>query len=113
VIERQVSTGTLRLRVGAPDGLPRLAVEGELDLSSVSALEEAVADALGGAEDGGVVELDLGGVTFMDSTGLRGLLTARQRAEAAGRRLRVVAATPAVRRVLELTHTAELFELDG
>jgi len=113
VTEREVSTGALRLRAGSHNGVARLAVEGELDLSSVTVLERAVDDALVGAKDSGVVELDLGGVSFMDSTGLRGLLAARQRANAAGRELRVVAAAPAVRRVLELTHTATLFELGG
>ena len=56
---------------------------GELDLATAPALE----DALGRAFDGGSgrVVLDLRELEFIDSSGLRTLLTARRRAEEAGR----------------------------
>jgi anti-anti-sigma factor len=46
---------------------------GELDMSSARGLEEALASAI---ERGGPVLIDLGEVTFMDSTGISALLKA-------------------------------------
>src|SRR5437763_16961697 len=43
----------------AGNGVVRVAVKGELDLSSVAVLEHAVDDALADADGGGTVELDL------------------------------------------------------
>lgn len=76
-----------------------VAAAGELDL--------AVADGLGAELEplitpGAVVVLDGSGLTFMDSSGLRVLINASNRAEAAGATFRLVAPQAAVRRVLEL-----------
>jgi anti-anti-sigma factor len=103
---RQDADG-LTLRGAARNGTAALAVAGELDLATVPALQDALAQ-LDGTP---ALELDLSGVRFMDSSGLRALLTARRDAQAAGRRLRLVGVPPAVARVLELTRTAALFEL--
>jgi anti-anti-sigma factor len=108
--ERKSTTEAVRRR-GIGRDVACVTVAGELDMVSVGVLEHAVADALADPADT-AVELDLAGVSFMDSTGLRALLSARRRADAAGRRLRVVGAGPAVRRVLHLTRTAPLFELE-
>ncbi|MDQ6915878.1 MAG: STAS domain-containing protein [Actinomycetota bacterium] len=97
----------LRLRATAHNGTASLALEGELDMASAPTLESALADALASAD---AVELDLGGVRFMDSSGLRALLCARRDADAAGRRLRLVDVSPAVSRILEVTRTASLFD---
>jgi anti-sigma B factor antagonist len=47
--------------------------------------------------------VDLSGLHFMDSSGLRALVMADQRAKKAGRRLAIVPGPPAVRRVFEIT----------
>ena len=52
--------------------------------------------------------LDLSGVEFIDVTGLRVLLQARERARRAGVELAVVHASRGVRRLLSLTGTTEL-----
>jgi anti-anti-sigma factor len=57
------------------------------------------------------VTLDLSGVTFFDSNGLKVLLEARQQADAAAGRLTISALSPPVRRVLELTGCDRAFEL--
>jgi anti-sigma B factor antagonist len=59
----------------APDapGGTRLTLRGELDLGTAALLEQALADASGN------VLLDLRGLTFMDSTGVRVLLEAAER----------------------------------
>jgi stage II sporulation protein AA (anti-sigma F factor antagonist) len=63
------------------DGASRLTLRGELDLGSAGRLEQALAEA-----DGEVL-LDLRGLTFMDSTGVRVLL---ETAERSGTLLRIL-----------------------
>jgi anti-anti-sigma factor len=74
-------------------------VAGEIDMSN-SARVLAAALKL---ED--PIRVDLGGVTFMDSSGLHALL----RLLAARPSMRIVGASPQVDRVLTLTDTAHLF----
>lgn len=107
--ERELSTQSLSLHAAVRDGVARLTLEGELDMASAPVLESAVDGALESAQG---LELDLGGVSFMDSTGLRTLLAIRQRLGETGGELRLVAVPPPVRRVLDVTRTARLFELD-
>jgi anti-anti-sigma factor len=74
----------------------RVAAFGEVDVASAPLLGQALAAA---AEAGsGEVEVDLAGVTFFDCSGLRAL--ERADGAAAGSRLRLIAASEAVRRVL-------------
>jgi anti-sigma B factor antagonist len=80
-----------------------LAVEGELDLASSPALE-AQLESAGESE---LVILDLRKLDFMDSTGLRVLLQAYQRAEGSGRRFALVRGGPQVQRLLSLAGVAE------
>ena len=54
---------------------------------------------------------DLGGVTFADSSLLHALLTARQGHAAAGMPFVLVAVSPLVRRLLDLTDTARVFTM--
>ena len=75
--------------------------QGELDIATT-----AGADAeLRRVEQGGarVIVLDLRGLTFMDSTGLRLLVSADARARERDYRLAIVRGPAAVQRVLELT----------
>ena len=84
-------------------GARRLTLRGELDLATAPRLEHALADA---GED---VVLDLRGLTFMDSTGVRVLLEA---AEAAGPGLRMIAPEDGeVRVTIEETGIAPLLPL--
>lgn len=54
-----------------------LQLHGELDLNNTRLLERAIADA--GVGSGGILVLDLDGVDFLDSSGLRVLLGGRGR----------------------------------
>lgn len=85
----------------------RLVASGEIDLSTAGRLRAALAEALGRSD---VVEVDLNDVGFMDSTGL-GALVEAQVGKRNGQVLRVTAASPQTRRLLELTGLAEVFEL--
>jgi anti-anti-sigma factor len=74
---------------------------GEVDISTSPQLGAALETAVAGATSS--VDLDLGGVTFLDASGVSAILVARNRAHRDGIRLRVVHPTTFVRRVLEIT----------
>ena len=87
-------------------GASVLAVIGELDLRTSPELEKRLADVFdAGAE---LVILDLRQIEFMDSTGLRVLLGAHQRASENGRRFALVRGADQVERVLTLTGVRDL-----
>jgi anti-sigma B factor antagonist len=84
----------------------RIRLAGELDLSAVACVEEAVEQAL---DDPRVelVVLDLARVTFLDSSALGAIVRGRRAAIGRSRRLVVANATGHVRRVLDITGVAE------
>ena len=79
---------------------------GELDLSGAELLE-AELERLAGDPALASIVLDLRGLEFMDSSGLRLVILADQRAREAGRRLALVQGPDAVRRVFEVTRMTE------
>ena len=85
-----------------------LHVEGELDIGSADALRAALDAA---ESQGEIVRLDAGGVQFLDSTALGVLLASAQRLSARGGRLELMNASPAVRRVLDMTLIARTVHL--
>jgi anti-sigma B factor antagonist len=86
-----------------------LTVVGDLDSIGGRQLDAAL---LNIEDSGRSVQLDLAAVTFVDSTGLRSLLAASRRAEVGGRRVHLVRMSTVVRRLLDLTATSSLFDLD-
>jgi len=84
---------------------------GELDLAAAPHAEQAVAEAE--RRRPSLLELDLSSLVFMDSTGLRLMLTARQRAFEARRRLLLRRGPDAVQRVFEVTALDRCFEFVG
>lgn len=81
---------------------------GELDAHTCDAVGEQVVSAVAdGARD---VVVDLSGVSFLDSSGLRVLVRTRQEVLERGGRLRLRGATDVVERVLQITGLAETFE---
>jgi anti-sigma B factor antagonist len=83
-----------------------VAPTGELDISGASVLQ-AELDRLAGAEGLGAVVLDLRGLEFMDSSGLRLVVLADMRARDTGRRFALVRGQETVHRVFELTRMSE------
>jgi anti-anti-sigma factor len=73
-------------------------LEGELDLATAERLELAVRQSV--ADDCLQVSLDLSGVTFMDCSGLHALSACRRLLRTAGGRLRIVALSASVERIL-------------
>jgi anti-anti-sigma factor len=87
-----------------------LVLAGELDIASAPTLERAIEEL--DAEGAQRVVIDLGGVTFMDSTGLRALLLAHQRTSGDGHQLRLRPGPRQVQRVFELSGTLETFAFE-
>ena len=90
-------------------GLVKLVLRGELDLSTVAKVEEELRRAE--AAEPPVLVLDLAGLTFLDSTGLRLIVTADQRARDQRRRLTVVKGPDTVQRVFSITRLDERLEM--
>ena len=91
----------LSVEIEASGSSLRASVTGELELGAADRFEE-VLERL--AEDGvHDAVVDLRAVTFMDSTGLRMLLSADRIAREQGARLWIVPGGPPVRQVLEIT----------
>jgi anti-sigma B factor antagonist len=86
-----------------------LRLTGELDLASAPAFERELAAAEKKAPD--PLAIDLRELGFIDSSGLRLLLLAAERARAEERRLVVVKGSPEVDRVLEITGADRQLEL--
>ena len=93
------------------DGSHLVVASGELDLASTSEMSAIFAMAAAGPQE--AVVLDLMGVEFIDSSALATILRAAQQLEGAGKRLHVVAPEGPVRRLLEITGTAQRFTLHG
>lgn len=90
-------------RIGSHDVI---VATGEVDLSSAERFESAI-EVFSGQE----VVLDLRGIDFMDSAGLKVLLNQRSRLEETGGSLRLVVGEGAVRRLLDLTSVTEAFAI--
>jgi anti-sigma B factor antagonist len=91
------------------DGLVHVALRGELDLSTVGKVQDEL-DRIE-ASSPPVVVLDLSKLTFLDSTGLRCLVTADERARENGRRVVIVRGPEAVQRVFSITRLEDRLEM--
>jgi anti-anti-sigma factor len=91
------------------EGQTRIALAGELDIASAPQFEEGLESVEANAPD--VLILDLRKVEFIDSTGLRAVIAADERARSAGRRLVIIRGTPAVERVFSVTQLDQRLEI--
>jgi stage II sporulation protein AA (anti-sigma F factor antagonist) len=82
-----------------------IALEGELDLDGAERVNRELLRAEG--SDARRIVLDLSALRFIDSTGIRLILTADARSRADGNRLVLIRGPRAVHRVFELTGIAE------
>jgi anti-sigma B factor antagonist len=83
-----------------------IAATGELDLSGAAVLETEL-ERLEAEPEVGTVVLDMRGLEFMDSSGLRLVVLADMRAREAGRRFALVKGAETVHRVFEITRMSE------
>ena len=87
--------------------LSSIAISGDLDLAVEQSLVEQVEAALQRSE--GTVTLDLAGVEFIDSSGVRSLMRLHQAHQG---RVALGPVSPAVLRVLTIAGLLELFGID-
>jgi anti-anti-sigma factor len=93
----------------ADNDVGRLSLAGEFDLAGIEQFEAAI-DRLE-LDAPQTIVIDLSALTFMDSSGLRALVMADQRARREGRRLAIVPGPPPVRRVFEITQLTDRLDL--
>ena len=101
--------GGLRIDAGDDPGGARLSFVGDLDLAGVAAADAAIRDAMARPGD---LTIDLSGLAFIGSEGIRVVLRARERADADARGLRVVAGDGAARRLIDILGLAERLGVD-
>ena len=90
-------------------GRVTVALRGELDLSTVGKVQDELRRVE--AADPEIVVLDLSKLTFLDSTGLRCVVTADERLREQGRRLVIIRGPDAVQRVFSITRLEERLEM--
>jgi anti-sigma B factor antagonist len=83
-------------------------LNGEIDAHTAPTLAAAMAEL-----PGGVVTLDVAGVSFMDSSGLRVLMDVTRRARDGGGDLVVAHPTAAIARLVEISGLGEQLRLDS
>ncbi len=89
----------------------RIAPEGRLDALGVPAFEAALTERLDAGQARLVV--DLASVTYISSSGLRALLSARRRARSAGGDVVLCNMSPRVREIFEMVGFVSLFGIFG
>jgi anti-anti-sigma factor len=87
------------INTAAVDGVTFVTLRGELDIATAPQLYDVLAEE---SAKGGALVLDLGGVEFIDSTGIRVLVVAWQESQRDGFNLRLTRGTDPVMRAFEL-----------
>ncbi len=95
------------LRADSTDGAIVLRVVGEIDLSTVEDLKAAVRPCF---SESSQVELDLGGLEFMDSSGLGALVQLAREGAGRGSSLTLTNVTARTHRLLEISGLAAVLE---
>jgi anti-sigma B factor antagonist len=91
------------------NGLVHVALVGELDLSTVAKVQDELRKVE--ATSPPTMVVDLSKLTFLDSTGLRCIITADERAREEGRRMVIVRGPDPVQRVFSITRLEERLEI--
>ncbi|MEV5169968.1 STAS domain-containing protein [Streptomyces flaveolus] len=104
---RQATPVDVQVRTSAPRHL-QVTVTGHLDLHTAHRLADTLQPLLG--QDGHTVLVDLSGVTFLDSTGLTCLITAYRTARSTGVRFALIAPSPQVQKMLQLTGVDQVLD---
>jgi anti-anti-sigma factor len=94
----------MRIDVRREEDRVVLSVHGELDLASAPLLQSEIE----GIETGGVaLVLDLEDLEFVDSTGLRIILAAHERAQECGHEFAVTRGSQQIQRLLDITRVGD------
>ena len=90
---------------------PHLVLSGEIDLSVAPSLRDSGTE-MARSVAPGRLEIDLGDVTFIDSSGLGALISLRNAAQQCGSSLVLVRVSPAVARFFELAGVRDTFKVN-
>lgn len=88
------------------DEVTRIAIDGEMTIYRAADLKVTVLEAL---RKGRVLEIDLSGITELDTAGLQVLMLAKQAAAADQRELRLLQHSPAVVEIFEMLDLVAFF----
>jgi anti-sigma B factor antagonist len=88
------------------DDVTRIAIEGEMTIYRAADLKVTVLEALRKTP---VLEIDLSGITELDTAGLQVLMLAKQTATADKRELRLLQHSPAVMEIFEMLDLVAFF----
>jgi anti-sigma B factor antagonist len=108
-VTERISDGW-RMRIDRRPERTIMSVSGEIDLSNASRLTDWLAIIIN--EQPAAVDIDLARMTFMDSTGIRSFVTARQLCDEKSLPFRLVHVQPNTRRLIEAIGLAGYFNLD-
>jgi anti-anti-sigma factor len=97
------------VEVSENGGARLVRLTGELDMAGVDQFERHLA--VEEPPESGTFVLDLRGLTFIDSSGLRAVIMADQQIRSGGGRFVVVRGTDRVNEVMEMTGVAQRIEL--
>jgi anti-anti-sigma factor len=97
----------LSVTTSQTDGRTVIAAVGEVDAASADVLRAAIFEAVDGGQN--AIAVDMGEVSFIDSSGLRVLIAGYKAAESAGGALTVQTPSDAVVRLLEITGQLDRF----
>lgn len=93
---------SLTIDIDTHDGASTIVLRGELDADNCHSLHEATAGI-----SGGNVTMDLGGLDFVDSSGIGQILKIKERVDGGGGSFSLSEMSPSVQRVLEITGLLE------
>lgn len=100
-------TANLSIEESTHDGHDVLNVSGEIDLATAPELESSLTERVGASK----TIVDLSSVSFIDSTGLRVLLTIHEAAENAGGQLVLISAEGPVTKLFAITGVHDLLHI--
>lgn len=83
--------------------------EGEIDIATAHRLDAVLSDVV--SRDPGRLFVDLSGVVFMDSTGLRSLIRTRKQLDRTNAEMAVMPGSDLIRRLIEVAGLAELLSM--
>ena len=109
ILDREREAGGLVVQLEQEGERVVVRAWGDLDLSSAKEFETKLREAIQASPSG--VILDLGGVTFIDSIGLRVLTVAATLSHAGWREFSVLRASVQVRQVIEASGVEDLLPL--
>lgn len=90
------------------EGARILAPSGRVDESTTNAFNERLGEAAGA---GGTLVLDLGGIAYMSSRGLRALTLAQRRGSEAGTTIVLARPNPTMREILAISRYDKVFRV--